>query len=199
MTLALAAIVLDEAKYLPRWWAPLQSALFAFDEIVVVDGGSSDGTVDLLKQFEQQASGKMRVLERPFGGHFARQRNFALDETTADWALFLDADEILSTPLSHGLRELIRDAELDGVDCIGLPRLNFHDDRLQTSDGHRGLDYQYRLHRRSVRWTKPVHEVVEGYARRVELDVREGHFLLHMKTQERFEERNRFYRDLELG
>lgn len=197
MTLALVAIVLDEVKYLPRWWASLQIALYAFDEIVVVDGGSSDGTVDLLKQYEQQASGKMRTFEHPFGGHFARQRNFASDKTTADWLLFLDADELLSTPLSNGLRELIRGADVDGVDCIGLPRLNFHDDRLQTSEGYRGLDYQYRLHRRSVHWTNPVHEVVEGYARRVELDVREGHFLLHMKTQERFDERNALYRSLE--
>lgn len=196
MTLALAAIVLDEANYLPRWWHALQGVLYAFEEIVVVDGGSSDGTVELLKQYEQETDGKLRVVTHPFGGHFARQRNIAVGHTATDWILFLDADEFLSAPLADGLREIIGRAEADGVDCVGIPRLNFHDDRLQTSAGYRGLDYQYRLHRRDVYWTNPVHEVVEGYARRVELDIREGRFILHMKSQERFEERNRLYERL---
>ncbi|MEG2765621.1 MAG: glycosyltransferase family 2 protein, partial [Acidaminococcaceae bacterium] len=57
------------------------------DEVVIVDSGSTDGTVTMA-----QALGA-RVVYRAWDHDFAAQRNFALTQTDADWVLYLDADE----------------------------------------------------------------------------------------------------------
>ena len=67
--------------------ACIKSAEFA-DEILVVDCGSSDRTCELAVLLGA------KVLTHSMGtGGFAGQRNFALDNTMAQWVLYLDADE----------------------------------------------------------------------------------------------------------
>ncbi|HEU5432860.1 MAG TPA: glycosyltransferase, partial [Thermomicrobiales bacterium] len=56
------------------------------DEIVLVDGGSRDRTIEIARSFGA------RVYERPFD-NFALQQNFALSLPASDWILSLDADE----------------------------------------------------------------------------------------------------------
>lgn len=68
------------------------------DEIVVVDGGSTDATADRVR-----GSGA-RLLQRPFDG-FVAQKNFAVDQARNDLVLSLDADE----EVSHALRKEIQD------------------------------------------------------------------------------------------
>jgi hypothetical protein len=89
-------IVQDEQERLPR---ALQSVAFC-DEIVVVDGGSTDGTVALAR-----AAGA-RVIESPWPG-FAAQRNRALDAATNDWVLEIDADERVSPQLRASIEGLL--------------------------------------------------------------------------------------------
>lgn len=81
-TLTAALIVQNEEHQLPGLLARLGWA----DEIVVVDGGSRDATVEIARR-----SGA-RVAIRPFDT-FAAQRNFALSLCTSDWVLSIDADE----------------------------------------------------------------------------------------------------------
>lgn len=69
-------------------------------DVIVVDSGSTDKTVELAQQ-----EGVM-VTFRAWDNDYAAQRNFALEQTRADWVLYLDADERL-TP---ALRETIRAA-----------------------------------------------------------------------------------------
>lgn len=57
--------------------------------MIIIDSGSTDRTVELAKQ-----SGAI-VSFRAWDGDFSAQRNFALMQTTADWILYLDADERL--------------------------------------------------------------------------------------------------------
>jgi len=64
------------------------------DELIVVDGGSDDGTVELARRIAD------RVEIRPFD-NFAAQRNYALNLTRADWVISLDADERVSGELRH--------------------------------------------------------------------------------------------------
>ena len=79
------------------------------DEIVVVDSGSTDGTVALAEEFGA------RVFERKWTG-YSDQRNFAIDQCTGDWILYLDADERLSEGFETEARRIERlgDAAADG-------------------------------------------------------------------------------------
>ena len=77
-----AVIVLDEAPHIPALLAALRPA----DAIVVIDGGSRDGTVEVCR------SHGVEPTVVPFDT-FAAQRNRALDRVRTDWVLSIDADE----------------------------------------------------------------------------------------------------------
>jgi glycosyltransferase involved in cell wall biosynthesis len=85
----------------------LESVRWA-DEIVVVDGGSTDRTRDICREFEA------RVFEEEWKG-FARQKNSAVDKTRNEWVLSLDADERISPELQKEIQErLAVDSPADG-------------------------------------------------------------------------------------
>jgi glycosyltransferase involved in cell wall biosynthesis len=94
----------DEADRLPEC---LESCSFA-DEIVVVDSGSRDGTVEVARK------AGARVLAHEFEGH-AAQKNWGLDRVAHRWVLILDADERVSPALREEiLRRLAVPARRDG-------------------------------------------------------------------------------------
>jgi glycosyltransferase involved in cell wall biosynthesis len=86
LRLSLCMIVKDEEEMLPRC---LAAAAPAVDEIVIVDTGSTDRTIEIAREFGAT------VIEREWTGSFADARNVSFDAATGDWLLFLDADEVL--------------------------------------------------------------------------------------------------------
>jgi glycosyltransferase involved in cell wall biosynthesis len=82
--ICLSLIARDEARCIARC---LQSAAPFVDAMVVVDTGSIDATADIAR-----AHGA-RVLSFPWCEDFSAARNFALQQSDADWHLVLDADE----------------------------------------------------------------------------------------------------------
>ncbi len=97
LTLSLCMIVRDEEQMLPRCLAAVAPAV---DEIIVVDTGSTDATIDIARSFGA------RVIERPWTGSFAEARNASFDAATGDWVMYLDADEILVEEDTEQLRTL---------------------------------------------------------------------------------------------
>ena len=93
---AACLIVQNEQDRLP---AALASVKFC-DEIVVVDGGSTDRTMEIARQ------AGARVIENAWPG-FARQRNLAIDSADSDWILEVDADERVSAVLRQSIEELL--------------------------------------------------------------------------------------------
>ena len=102
-------IVQNEQQRLP---AALASVSFC-DEILVVDGGSTDRTLEVA-----HAAGAT-VIENRWPG-FAAQRNVALDAASGDWVLELDADERVSPQLRRSIEELLA-APAPDVDMAMLP------------------------------------------------------------------------------
>jgi tetratricopeptide (TPR) repeat protein len=113
MKLSLAMIVKDEAHDLAEC---LGSVKGLADEMVVVDTGSTDGTVAIAQGFGA------KVERHAWKGNFAEARNVSLSHCTGDWVLVLDADEMLD-PSEHGA---IRDAiQTPGAFGYRLPIRNY--------------------------------------------------------------------------
>lgn len=110
MKISATIITFNEQDNLPR---ALQS-LGCCDEIVIVDSGSTDRTVEVARGFGA------RVIERGWPG-YARQKNFAAEQASNDWILALDADESLSEELQRELGEIKRQGS--GFDAYSCPRL----------------------------------------------------------------------------
>jgi hypothetical protein len=112
--LSACLITLDEEERLPE---ALASLAFC-DELVVVDSGSTDRTVELARE-----AGAV-VVHNPWPG-FAVQRNVALRHATGDWVIEIDADERVTPELAAELRAFLDHPTLpDRFPLLSLPRRN---------------------------------------------------------------------------
>ena len=162
MTLLSATVLaLDEEAQLP---ACLESLRFC-DEIIVVDGGSRDGTREVAKRMG------VRLLERPFDD-FAQQHEFARQQARGDWILSIDADERASAELAAAAPSAARS---DSAAAYALPFKN-HFRGVWLRRGGFWPDRHVRLFRRSAcRYdlSRPVHEklIVDGSTERLDATV----------------------------
>ncbi|HSC02198.1 MAG TPA: glycosyltransferase [Solirubrobacteraceae bacterium] len=97
MTLGLCMIVKDEEEMLGKC---LEAVAPAVDEIIIVDTGSTDRTIEIAK------SHGARVIEQPWTGSFSDARNTSFEHATTDWIVYLDADEVLVADDVHRLKSL---------------------------------------------------------------------------------------------
>ena len=86
VTVSVAMIVKTEERTLARC---LDSIRGAVDEIVIVDTGSVDATVEIARRYTD------RIFEFPWIDDFAAARQFAFDQATGDWVAWLDADDVV--------------------------------------------------------------------------------------------------------
>jgi tetratricopeptide (TPR) repeat protein len=98
MTLSLCMIVKDEEAMLGR---TLEAIRDHVDEVVVVDTGSQDRTVEIAESFGA------KVLHHEWTGDFAEARNVSVEAATSDWIIYLDADEVLVDGDGPRLRALL--------------------------------------------------------------------------------------------
>ena len=116
-SLCLAMIVRDEESNLSEW---LLEAARHVEEIVVVDTGSKDGTVDLLKTVGA------KVLHQQWADDFSYHRNFGIQHATTDWILILDADERLKRVHWFTLSSLLNNED---VMAYSFTVKNYHSTR----------------------------------------------------------------------
>lgn len=151
--LSVAIATFNEEKNLP---ACLDSVKGLAEEMVVVDGTSTDKTVAVAKKY----GAKVIVRENPPIFHINKQ--IAIDNCTGDWVLQLDADERVAPELKKEILSATRHTPHDGY---WLPRKNWFLGRYLTKGGQYP-DYTLRLYRRGKGKLpcKSVHEqaVVEG-------------------------------------
>lgn len=153
-------IVQDEQEHLP---AALASLSFC-DEIVLVDGGSTDRTVEIAR------SAGAKVIENPWPG-FAAQRNLALDNATGDWVLEVDADERVSPLLRTSIEKLVEMPEPDAKIAVCALRNRFLGGLLGPSAKYPA--YRSRLFRRGAYRhdeSRQVHEGIEPRERPIVLE-----------------------------
>jgi glycosyltransferase involved in cell wall biosynthesis len=147
MPLSVAIITRNAASQLESC---LASIAFA-EEVVVVDSGSTDGTIDLARRHGA------RVIAKEWLG-FGPQKQFAVDAAKHDWVLCLDADEALSDELREAI---VAELRAPRGFVYAMPRRNrFLGCWLKHGEGY--PDWSVRLfHRQHARWgNEAVHEKI---------------------------------------
>ena len=143
-------IVRDEEKNLPHC---LESVRGMFDEIVVVDTGSTDRTKEIARAFGA------KVFDFAWVDNFAAARNEALSHATGDYAFWLDADDVVEPGELEKLRALLRRLRA-GDEAAYVVRCAC-DPGPDGTGGETVVDH-VRLFplRDDVRWTYRVHEQI---------------------------------------
>ncbi len=159
MKISATIITYNEERNLPRAIESLRCA----DEILVIDSGSNDRTVEIAKKLGA------RVVESGWPG-YANQKNLAADKAAYDWILSIDADESLSEALEGEIWQVKKTGPQ--FDAYTMPRMAQYLGRWIRHSGWYP-DRKVRLYdRRKARWVgKFVHEAVK-------VDGRIGHLKL---------------------
>ncbi len=176
MKLSLCIATFNEEKNIHY---PLDSAYDLVDEVIIVDGGSTDRTVEVAKSYGKKV--KIIVSENPIMFHKNKQK--AIETARGEWILQLDADEELSEDLKEEIKDIIGQSQIESdkirknnTDSIRLnpissgsifvaywiPRKNFFLTRFLMKGGQYP-DYTIRLYRNGYAKfpCKDVHENVE--------------------------------------
>jgi len=149
----------------------LESTKYLAWEYVLVDGGSTDKTLDIAKEYNA------RVIKTDNPINFHINKNKAIDGAKGDWILQLDADETISKDLEQEIKKVITNPKINGY---WIPRKNFFLNKFLTKGGQYP-DYTLRLYRKG-KGRLPgvdVHEqaIVQGRTAYLK------HDLLHMRDK----------------
>lgn len=148
-TISLCMIVKNEEAYLANC---LESAKNVVDEIIIVDTGSTDKTLEIASEFGA------KIYHFDWVNDFSIARNAALQYVTSDWVLQLDADEVLTPESQVVLRRVIQRDDLIGLMVKIVNHINLLDGNKETIE-----HYTIRLFPRhpEIIYREPIHEQVK--------------------------------------
>jgi glycosyltransferase involved in cell wall biosynthesis len=133
------------------------------DEIIIVDSGSIDSTVEICREFTD------KIFFNEWSG-YGNQKNFALSKCSHSWVLNLDADEVVSEELKLAIQGVLEEPRAETADGYLLQRVVFHLGHWWTVGGWHP-EYRLRLAKRDcVQWSNdPVHEkaILSGRKRKL--------------------------------
>ncbi|MDB5038338.1 MAG: waaE 3, partial [Bacteriovoracaceae bacterium] len=206
-TLSVCYIVKNEEMLLE---ASLRSIETLAEEIIVVDTGSTDSTLQIAKKFSD------RVESFKWCDDFSAARNFCASLAKSDWILFIDGDEILEENGEKEIRETIEAGK--DISAFGVLQRNYTNDRsypgwkpLPTEmdknisgflKGISGFadNFMMKLYRNhlGIVWEGVVHETIVGSCRKLGLQHLEIpacilHHLNELKTEPFRNEKKSYY------
>jgi tetratricopeptide (TPR) repeat protein len=145
-----ALIVRDESAFIESC---LRSLVDTVDEIVIVDTGSRDDTIEIARRFPTQ------LYHFPWRDDFSAARNYALARAKGDWILYIDADECLEIPSHDVFRAVLADQDKVAWELQFYPRVGWtrcYEMRLFRNDPR--IRFRGVIHER-------IHPAVEAVAR----------------------------------
>jgi glycosyltransferase involved in cell wall biosynthesis len=141
-TVSLCMIVKNEEKNLK---ACLDGYRALADEIVIVDTGSTDRTVEIAK-----AAGAI-VIESTWESDFSKARNISIDNATSDWILWTDADDRISADNCEKIKKVIQSYSL--TTCFSFMIKNSQDgilgdvfNQVRLFPRHPKIRFRYKVH-----------------------------------------------------
>ncbi|CAI6085449.1 glycosyltransferase [Cohnella sp. JJ-181] len=163
ITISLCMIVKNEQSVIGRC---LDTVADLVDELIIVDTGSTDDTASVVKQFGAQE------YSYAWNDDFAAARNYAFQQASKDYILWLDADDVIEQAEREKLRDLKHtlDPEVDAVSML----------YLLSKDEFDNVTFSLRRNRlvrrtRNFRWIGAVHEYMEVGGRIVHSDIAVTH------------------------
>jgi glycosyltransferase involved in cell wall biosynthesis len=165
-TLSLCMITRNEECHLAKCLASVRKLV---DEIIIVDTGSEDRTIDIAQAFGA------RVFEMQWKNDFAEARNYSLAQASGEWIMILDADEIIATQDTERLRSIVEDKSAGRV-AYAITTRNYtsqanlvgwvnNDQEYDAESAGNGWypSRKVRLFRNDpgIRFRYPIHELVE--------------------------------------
>ena len=141
-------IVKNEEKTLLR---SIESLKNAVDEIIVVDTGSTDKTIEIAKSYGA------KIIDTKWEDDFSAPRNLAIENASGDWIIFLDADEFFAFP--DKVRPAIE--KLSNETTIIIPRINIDADN-NNKEINRNNDLRIFRNVDYLRYRGMIHENLEN-------------------------------------
>jgi len=157
MKLSLAIATFNEEENIGRC---LESVKNLVDEIILVDGTSTDKTVEIAKKF----GAKVTVTDNPPIFHINKQK--AIDQCSGDWILQLDADEVVTKGLADEIKRVIK-----------LSPKELKSRRIEAKKQQLFLRHQELVEKRDGKIGKEKGEIVAFWVSRKNLFL--GRYLMH--------------------
>lgn len=159
-----------------------------FEDIIVCDGGSTDGTLELARRYgahiipqNPEATGPAPIRD------FAAVRNRCLDAARTNWFFYIDSDERAETELVQEIASIIRQEPTGERVYMISPRIIYQGRRIEYASSYPG--YQARFFKRSpnIRFHKAVHERIK-YPDEALVSVMSGHWNYYLSGPEEISE-----------
>ena len=202
MKISYGITVHNESDELNKLLEMLLTRIDEEDEIVICVDGDDKDIQSIIERHEQHK--QIIAYKRKLDGNFSDQKNSVIEKSTGDYIFHIDADEYPHETLLEQLKQIIE--MNDGVDLIWIPRVNTVEGmtqediekwrwRVTENNWVNYPDYQSRVFRRdkSIRWKRPLHELIDGCKTYAHLPPHEELSLYHPKTMKKQEQQNLFY------
>ncbi len=163
MKLTVCIITLNEENNIRRCLDSIKSIA---DEIILVDSGSSDNTVQIAKECDAKVYINKFV-------DYASQKNYAASKASSEWIYFIDADEVNTKELSEEIVKAIHNEEFD---AFLIPRRNILL-RREIKHSRWSPDKHIWLYKKvSGKWVGDIHEEIETKGQAGELQNAKIHY-----------------------
>jgi len=170
-------ITFNEEEYLQK---ALDNVRNYVDEMVIVDHGSTDRTLEIAKKYHA----KIFIYQGPV--HFARMRNLSIDKASGNWILVLDADETFEPKLLKNLQFFANNNIK--ADAFAFPRINYLDGK--KTDVYPDRQFRFFPKSKEIKYKWAVHEKLIGWKTAVNPN---NLHIIHKKSSKRHLERNKQY------
>lgn len=160
MKISLAMIVKNEEKHIRNCLERVNNIV---DEIVIVDTGSTDKTIEIAKEFDA------KIYKFDWCNDFSAARNYAAEKTTGEWILVLDADEYVSVGDKETLIQFIN---LNSNSIGRIEQYNKYEDSNGISFSG---EYISRFYPRGIKFKGLVHEQLDTCFKRIKMNFRVEH------------------------
>ena len=163
-TLSLCMIVKNEEKYLHDC---LQSVCDIVDQIVIVDTGSEDKTIEIAKEFGAE------IHHFDWVDDFSAARNESIKQATSEWILWLDADERLESLSKNEIQKILKPESKPVIYKVQIKSIVNDGENVRLSSAHRLFTNKKGLH-----FTGKIHEQISISAAKLGAEERQSNLIL---------------------